>query len=349
MAALPPPPTRKEKGPIERRAHVLSKVRGAEPRRRQVLRGVRLAAARRGSPGRKRSGGVAPQPGSQSAPTYQTPVTIPDPAAQPVPHRQPRHPKPLRSKKPLVIGIAVAVVAVIAAVVVLVVLPAVNPKPFEGTLALTKDEGSYSYNPLHLDLKGGSARVDGSAVLGSSAGEQDVRVIRTERRGDVMVYDLDPSSSEYWQSLGADQSLQAFAPVGASAEKPYGRWGFVFYANTGAPYGPALVAVNLVLNEDGTGRYDYVHAETTANGSDAGSIDDLMWANPLSDGYDPAVLEERGNKYNDSATIDFAYAMDFTWMGDPAHMTIRIPNYRGPDYDKGYGEKELTLSIAESK
>lgn len=56
-AALPLPPTRKEKGPIERRAHVLSKVRGAGPRRRQVLRGMRLAAARRGSPGRKRSGG----------------------------------------------------------------------------------------------------------------------------------------------------------------------------------------------------------------------------------------------------------------------------------------------------
>lgn len=258
-------------------------------------------------------------------------MTIPGHAAQPASHRQPQHPKPHRSKKPLVIGIAVAAVAVIAAVVVLVVLPAVNPKPFKGTLALTEDNGGEISTYFQLNLKGDSAHVVAN-MLSTSGGDQDVRVSGTERRGDLMVYNLDPSSSDYWRDV---QSLQAFAPVGASAEKPYGRWGLVFYKG-----GPELYAVNLVLNEGGTGRLDVVSAETKADKSEASSVDDLMWANPLADGYDPAVLKEHGENY----TYDWAYALDFTWTGDPAHMTIRIPNFVG----KGY-EKELTLSITESK
>lgn len=300
--------------------------------------GSARGAARRCPPREIRAqtvrGGVAPQPGSQSAPTYQTPVTIPGSAAQPTPHRQSQHPKPHRSKKPLVIGIAAAVVVAVAAVVVLVVLPAVNPRPFKGTLALTEDSGGESSTYFHLNLKGDSAHV-GADMLSTSGGDQDVRVSGTERRGDVMVYNLDPSSSDYWRDV---QSLQAFAPVGASAEKPYGRWGLVFYKDSSS--GPELYAVNLVLNEDGTGRLDVVSAETKADKSEASSVDDLMWANPLADGYDPSVLKEHGENY----TYDFAYAMDFTWTGDPAHVTIRIPNFAGEGY-----EEELTLSINESK
>ena len=253
--------------------------------------------------------------------------------AAPDPRATAATPPHKRPKAPVIVG-ALLAVAVIVLIALFVLIPVFAPKgPGAGALASktfstgTLDLSTDAYAPVKLQVSTDSVTVEagypfdirGTLPIKSKADQGDVTVYDLDFSG--MKTSLDADSGEVWNQEFESFSVvsfQVFVPTAATYEKPFGTWGFVLKYTDGSDL-PVVTSFQFAYKEGGSAQINYSHG---ANGSlDAGntlatSFDQLAYADPLSDAYNPSLLNKSGKSTAESASTDC------TWSGDANSSTL---------------------------
>lgn len=176
----------------------------------------------------------------------------------------------------------------------------------------TFDLETSGYGLLKLVISDDSITVNSGYPLDKSGTSQ---IQSKSGHGDSIVYDLGGNGD-------ANESMKVFVPKGATQENPFGKWGFV-WITVGGEGSTYLSSTVIDYKADGTATVDYI--DTTRAKSDgyslASTAEDLDWANPLSDSYDPTRWfqssgESSGNSGSSSAR------WNCTWTGSPDDTTL---------------------------